>query len=165
MQRGLDLSAVRAVAASRGGVVGAAKLDHLARVVLDHVHAGDEVRVSQSHLAPRRHAEELARRVFHEVLPLDVQLAGEGHLASPGLWVFGVIDRVELLDLALGIIGDDYLERVQHSQHSRACLVEVFAQAVIEQGDVHGADELRHADALHEVADGLGRVAAPPQAR
>src|SRR3712207_8529278 len=58
-------------------IVRAAQLDDLARGVLHDLLAGDEVAVAQTHLAARRQPEELLRRVLHEVVAVDVQLARE----------------------------------------------------------------------------------------
>ncbi len=74
---GLDLAAVRRVAAFGRGIVGAAQFDHFARVVLDNAGALDEIGVAQPHLVARRQAEELLRRVLHEIVALDVELAAE----------------------------------------------------------------------------------------
>src|SRR5439155_2043037 len=75
---------VRGVAAARLRVVSAAELDDLTACVLHHVGAGHEVGVAETHLAARGEAEELARRVLHEIVTLDPKLAPEGHLARPG---------------------------------------------------------------------------------
>ncbi len=163
VQRRLDLAPVRGVAATRGRVVSAAQLDDLAAFVLDDARAGDEVGVAQAHFAPRRQPIELFGRVLHEVVALDVKHFGEGHQAGPGARVFGVVDRLHLLDQIIRVILDDHAQRVEHGHATRGAPVEVLAQAVLEKLDVHHAVGLGDADALGEVADGLRRVAAPPQ--
>ena len=53
---------------------------------------------------------------------------------------------------------------LQHGHDPPGRLVQVLAQAVLEQGHVDHALALGHADCLGKVADGLGRVAAAAQA-
>jgi hypothetical protein len=149
-------------------VVGAEQLDHLAVRVLDHIHALDEVAVAQPHLAPNGQAEVLGRRRLAEVVLLDPQLAAEGHLAHAGRRVLGVVDRVQPLDLALRVVDQRHLERVEHAHHPQRVLVQVLADRVFQQGQVHHAVVLGHADALGEVAQrGRGHAAAaqPAQGR
>ncbi len=70
-----------------------------------------------------------------------------------------MVGEVDLLHLSLGIVLDDDLERAQHGHDPFGPAVEVLAQAVLEQGHVHHVVGLGDADALAEVADGLGGVA------
>ena len=78
---GLDLASVGRVAALGRGIVGAAQFDHFARVILDDAGAFDEIGVAQPHLVARRQAEELLRRVLHEIVALDIELAAERNLS------------------------------------------------------------------------------------
>ena len=64
-----------------------------------------------------------------KVLALDVELAAEGHFARAGGRVLGVVDGVEFLDLAFGIVGDDDFEGPQHRQAAQGAAVEVLADA------------------------------------
>ena len=61
-------------------IVRAAQLDDVSRSVLDHVRARDEVAVAKPNLPPGREAEELLRRILHEIVALDVELARERDL-------------------------------------------------------------------------------------
>jgi hypothetical protein len=81
--------------------------------VLHDGRAGDEVGIPQPHLAARREAEELLRRVLHEIFALDVELAGERHGACRRR-ILGIVDRLELSDLVLRIVLDHDLERIEH---------------------------------------------------
>jgi len=141
------------------------QLDHLAPIVLDHVGATDEAGVAQSDLGARRQAEPLLRRVLHEVIPLDVDHLAERHLARSHRRVVRVVRRLEPVDLPLGVVVDDHLERPQHRQGPRRPLLEILADGEFEQPDVHQAVVLGHADPLGEGANGLGCVAAPAQPR
>ena len=113
MERRLDLASVGGFSAAARRVVGAAQPGHVSRVVPDRLAAGEEIGVAQPHLAPGREPEELARRVLHEVLALDIDLPRERHLARPGACVFRIVDRLQVLRLALGIVLDDHLQRAQ----------------------------------------------------
>ena len=87
------------------------------RVVLDDARARDEVRVPQPHLASRRQAEELRRRLLHEVVALDPQLARERPPARvPAVGSSGLLTTSIVLDLALRLVLDHDLERVQDAR-------------------------------------------------
>ena len=74
-----------------------------------------------------------------------------------------ILDR-DGLALALGIVRDDELHRMQHAHRALSLLVEVLAQAVLEEAVFDHARALGNADAVAEVADGRGREAAAAQA-
>src|SRR6202035_1465815 len=99
--RAAHLASVRGVAAAGRRVVGAAQFDDLAGGVLHDFAAGDESGVAYPHLAARRQAEEALRRVLEEIVAFDKELAAERDPAGAGGGIVGVVDRVELLGLAL----------------------------------------------------------------
>ena len=161
---GFHLAAIRGIAAARRRIVGATEFDNLTVRILHHLGTGDEVGAAQTHLAARGQAEELLRRIFAEVVALDVQLARERYLARACRRIFRVIDDVDLLHLPLGIVGERHLDRVEHRHHARRALVQVLADAVLELCDIDHVLLLRHTNARAEVADRLRRVAATAQA-
>ena len=103
MHGGLDLAAVGRVAAAAGGVVGAVDLDDVAGGVFHDALRGDEVGVAQAHFLAGREAVVLGRRDFAEVVLLDVEFAGEGHLARAGGGVFRIVGDLD--DLRPGLRG------------------------------------------------------------
>ena len=74
-----------------------------------------------------------------------------------------ILDR-ERLALALGIVRDDKLHRMQHAHRALSLLVEVLAQAVLKEAVFDHARALGNADAVAEAADGRRREAAAAQA-
>ena len=70
--------------------------------VLHHLAAGDEIGVAQPHLGAGREPEELLRRVLHEVVALDEDLAPERHAPRARRRIVRMVDRLELLARALG---------------------------------------------------------------
>ena len=100
VKRRLHLAAVgRRVAAAGLGIVGAAERGDGPVGILIDADATDEVGVAETHFVARRQAEELLRRVFHEVVALDPNLAAEGNRARTGRRVLRIVDRVERLAL------------------------------------------------------------------
>ena len=73
---------------------------------------------------------------------LDVELAAERNLARAGAGIFRIVDGVKFLDFALGIIGDDDLDRAQHGQPAQRRLVQLFADGVFEHGDVRQSTDI-----------------------
>ena len=165
MQGRLDLAPVRRVAAAGLGIVGAAQLDHLSRVILDRLAAGQVVGVAQADLAARRQAEELLRRVLHEVAALDKELAAERDLAGAGALVLGIVDRLEQFRLALRVVLDHHLQGIEHRHPPLGGLVQVLAHAMLEQRHLDGRVAFGDADAAGEIADRCGRHPAPAQTR
>src|SRR5262249_56883803 len=82
MDRGLDLAAVGRVAAAGRRVIGALERNNLPGVVFHRFATRDEIGVAQAHFGARRKPEELLRRVLHEILALDVELAREADAAG-----------------------------------------------------------------------------------
>ena len=164
MHRGLHLAAVGRIASSRRRVVGAPQLDDVPCGILHDFGAGDEVRATQAHFPSRREPEELLRRHLAEIVLLDVQDSREGHLAGAGGGVLGIVDDVDLFDLAFRVVGDDDLQRAKDRHDARRVAIQVFADAELELRDVDDVLFLGDADALAEIADRLGRVAPASEA-
>ena len=137
----------------------------LALGVLNDLAASQEIRIAQANLSARRKPEEFLRRVLHEIFLLDIELASELDLSRTGRRIVGVIDRLQFFNLPFRIILDHDLERTKHRHPPQRGLVERFADGKIEHPDVNNAIGLCDADALDEIANGLGRNAAPAQAR
>ena len=87
----------------------------------------------------------------------------KGTLRVPAPGVLGIVGRLHLLGLALGVVLDHQAQRPQHRHAPERAPVQVLAQAVLQQRHLDEVRGLGHPDALAEVAQGLGGVAAPPQ--
>ena len=82
----------------------------------------------------------------------------------PAGLVLGVVDRVQLVLSALGVVGDDDLERVEHRHAALRVTVEHLADVVLQARELHGGVGLGDTDGGGELADALCRVAAAPEA-
>ncbi len=140
------------------------QLHELARGVLDHFVTADDVGVFEAHLAARAQSEILRRRRLQEIVAFDEQFVAERHLADAGAGIFGVVDGREFLDLAGREICDDDFDRTQHGQAAQGAPVQVFADGVLQHGDIGEAVVFGDADVVGEGAQGGGRDAAPAQA-
>ena len=166
MQGAENLAPVLRPAAPRVRVVGAPQLRELAAArVPDHGRTGHVEGVLQAHLSAGSEAEPLGWRVFPEILLLDVQLPGKGDPPGPRLRVLWVVDRLEFLLPAFGVVLDDQPQGPQHRHDPAAPAVEVFPEEVLQQGDIHGAVDLGYPDALAESPDRFGGVAPAAQTR
>ena len=165
VKRRLRPSPVGRIAAPGRGIVGAANFGDLARIVLHDAGAGDEVGRAKPHFASRREPKELLRRFFHEVVPLDPELARERHLAPSRGRIFGIVRRLEPLGLGRRIVLDHDLEWAENTHHAVRGLVEVVANAVLEKREVDHVLALGDADTFGEGADRFGGVAAPAVGR
>ena len=163
--RALDLAAIGGVAAPALGVIGGQDLGDIAVLVLDAAGAGDEVGAFQAALgAIGGEALILGHGDFQEVVGLDPEVPGEADLPGPGGGVHGVILHGDSLGLALGVVGDGELHRVEDTHDPLGGLVEVLPEAVLQEAVLHHVGGLGDADALTEVPDGAGGVAPAAQA-
>ena len=79
------------------------------------------------------------------------------------LRVLGVVFNLKGLALALGIVGDGQLDGPDDSHDPLGGVVQIRAQAVLQEGVFHSGVRLGHADLLGEGADGGGGVAPAAQ--
>ena len=90
----------------------------------------------------------------------------KGTVRVPAAGVLRVVDGLHLLDLALGVVLDHELERAEHREAARRRPVEDVPDLVLEHLDLDGGLALAaDADDVEEVAQALGREAAPAQRR
>ena len=82
----------------------------------------------------------------------------------PADGILGVVDDLHLLDLPLGVVLDDDLDRVEDGEPPRRSSVQDVANGVLELADLDDAVGLRDADHRRELADPLSRESAPAQA-
>ena len=154
---------VGCVSAPAFRVVGAMHFGDVAIGVLHHVRAGNQAGVAQADFLARGQPVEPSRRVLHEIVALDVNLASERHAAGAHAVVFGVVNGLELFALLFRVVGNHHLQRIQHGHAPLGSPVQVIAQAVFQQRQFGDGVAPGDADPLTHVADGLGRVAPPTQ--
>lgn len=98
---------------------------------------------------------ELLRRIFAEVVPLDIKLTAERHLAAAFHAAVLTERHVEPFHLPFRIVLDDDLDRIEYGHRARSNRVQVFAHAELEQAVFHQIFRAGHADARTEVTDGF----------
>ena len=114
VDRSAHLAPVGRVAAAGLGVVFAEDLRHVAVRVLHAAGAADDVGAFEAHLVARIEAVILLDRLFHEIVLLDPERAGERDRARAGVFGDGVILNIEKLGLSLGIVRDRELHGTEH---------------------------------------------------
>ncbi len=124
----------------------------------------DVVGALEPDLSARSQTEELLWRILHEVVAFYIDLSGERHLASASRRVLGVILRLKLLYLPLRVVGDHDLERPEHDHCSQSPLVEVLAQAVLQESIVDHAVGFGDSNSFAKRPDRLRSVTPPSQA-
>ena len=161
----LDLAAVGGISAVGLGVVGAENLGDVAIGVLHTAGAGDEVSALQTALgAAGVQTLILGNGNLQEIIGLNVNLTGEAYKALAGLGIVGVVLNLYHLGLALGVVGDGELDGTENAHYTLSVLIQILAQAMLQETELNGAADLGYTDSLAEVADGLGGVAAASQA-
>ena len=151
--------AVGRLSAGRLRIVRAPELRHAAFRVADHLVAPDQIGIAQANLAARRQAIVFFRRILHEIAPLDPYLAAERHPAASGRLVLGIIDAFDGFLLVLGIVRDDYFQRIEHRHAPFGALVQVLAHAELEQPQIDHVVALGYAHLVGEHTNALGGIA------
>ena len=157
------LAAIGRLAAPGCRVVGAQHFGDSAGVVGGEAGAGHEERTAQAHLSTGCEPVVLRRCLRHEVVGLDVEIAGELDLTSAVGFVLGVVLQCDRFHQALGPVGDAQTDRSQDCHASQCRAVEFVADERLEQLDGMTAVGLGDTDERTEVADGTGRVTATTQ--
>ena len=161
----LDLAAVGGVAAPGVGIILAQHLGDVAVFVLHAAGALHQIRALQTAFQTvGGQALVLGHGDLHKVVRLDPQMAGEGDIVGALSGIGGVILHGEHLALALGIVGDRQLHRMQHRHGALGVGVQILPQAVFQKTVLNDVGGLGHADALAEIADGRGGIAPAAQA-
>src|SRR5581483_7347644 len=129
---GFHLAAVGRVASTSRGIIGAVNFEDVPMIIFHDAGAGYEIGVTQAHLAAGREAMVALGRLLTKIVLFDVEHTRKRNFARAGSGVFGVIDSLELLDLGVGVIVDDYSEGTQNSHHAGRALIEVLAHKMLE---------------------------------
>ena len=162
MQRALDLAF--ALAAARLRVVCDVDARHPTRSIAFVRDVAHDVGALEPHLAAGLEAEKLFGRFHRKVLPLDVQLAAEGHAVRAGGCIVRVVLHLDLFGSIRLVVVDHHAQRVEHGHAARGMCVQVLAGTVFQHGGIHDRIRLGHADALKEIAHGGSGIAAAAQA-
>ena len=164
VDRSLDLAAVGSIAAARRRIIAAAQLNHLAGPVIpDDFVAGNEVGIAQADFPARSQAEELFRRIFHEIVLFYVQYFAERHLARAHGRVLGMVGGVQQFLFVIGIVVDHHLQRAQHRHAPRRVSAQFVPDNMLQHAGVDPGVVLGQTDTLTEFPYGLRRKPAPPQ--
>ena len=136
---------------------------HVSVFILFKARTGHEIRIHQAHLVSGEQAEIFLRRLFHEVLTLDIQLSSKRNLTASQRLIFQVVGRFQQLYLSFRIVVDHQLDGIQHRHHSGPLQLEVLTDAVFQHRIIHRGIALGNAAQIHEHLDGFRREAAPSQ--
>ena len=102
--------------------------------------AFDEVSIAQPHFVARREAKEFLGWVLHEIVALDEELAAERDPPHTRRGIVGMIDRLQLLELAFGIVLDHDFQGPQHRHAPQRRAIELFADTELQHADIDHAD-------------------------
>src|ERR1019366_1374311 len=84
--------------------------------------------------------------VFAEIVLLDVENLGKWHLALPGAFVLGIVDRLDFVNLTFRVVIDHDLQWPQDGHHAWRALIQLFADEVFEHRKFQRAIGLRNPD-------------------
>ena len=110
----------------------------------------DDIRRFETHLTPARaETEEVLVRLLEEVAALDIEFAGELHLARTEFGVSVNVLRSDGLAVAL-IVGDNEFHGVEDSADTGSGLFEALAHGVFEETDINHSLHLGVSDTVDE---------------
>ena len=125
-------------------------------LVLLDLTALDDIAAHESYLALGLEAEELGRRNLGEVIGVDVDLAGHGHLTGTQLGLLGVVGQGDHLLLIGGVVVDDHLDGVGDGHAAEGVLIEIVTDTGLQLTDVHGVVGVGDTCLTDEVEQGGG---------
>ena len=138
--------------------------DDLSLLILDHVHASNDVGIAQPHLLAGREPKVFFRRIFTKIFPLDVKDAGKRNRPTPHRGIFRVIHRLDFLHLAFRVIGNDDAKGPEYRHDPLRTRIQVLPDEMLQQVHLHHAVALRHPDMLAKTSNRLRRIPAASQA-
>src|SRR5690348_2499536 len=100
------LAAIGRVTAPGRRIVRAVNLDDLAFFILHDTRARYEEAPAKTNFLTWRKPEELLRRIFFEIVLLDIKDTRERNFSRPGRGVFRIVDCIHLLDLPFRVVVD-----------------------------------------------------------
>ncbi|MNQ78863.1 hypothetical protein D3C85_937860 [compost metagenome] len=139
VDRAFDFTAGEAAAAFGLDIISTVQLNNVAIRILDEVVALDEVGVFQTHFVAREETEILRRRIFHEIVLLDVDLAGERNHAVAHFRVLGIVLRLQHLRTILRIVSDDNFKRIEHAHRAERLQFQILTDEVVEHARINNA--------------------------
>ena len=159
MQGAFDLAVCALGSVAGVHVHSAQNRRHIALPVLFAPVAADDIGALETRLVAGIEAEVLLGRILHEVLALDIDLAGKHGFVRAHFGMVRMVFHIQLVTLVRGPVGQDHLQGPEHGHGTRRLFAQVLAHAVLQQGQINGAVGLGHADAVDEIADALRRIA------
>ena len=156
MQGALHLAVGTFAAVAAVHVHGAQHGGHVAILVLLAAFALDDISAHQAYFVAGEQAEVLLGGNLHKVFLLHVDLPGHDHLVAAHFRVLGMVLDLQLVTLVFGPVGQDHLQGANNRHGAGHLVAQIVADAAFQQGHIHGAVRLGKADAVDEVADGLG---------
>ena len=160
MDRAFDFAAVGSIASAGFRVIGAMQRGDVAFGVLVHGIAGNEIGTAEADFATGCQALELFDRFFHKVIPFDIEFTGERHFPGAAFGIFRIVDHIHFVDLTFREIVNNDFEGIQHCHSAGSGLIQIFADAMIQQSHIRQTVEFGNADLFAEIAESFRRNAA-----
>lgn len=132
--------------------------------VFDDFVAGDDVAAAQAHRLAGGEAFPFFRRVFADVVALDVEGVAEGDAAAALAFVLRVVGELVVFFVVIRQAGDGDFERADDGHAARGVFVQVVADGAFEVFDGDGAVGFADADFAAEFAQRARRDAAAAHA-
>ena len=148
VDRAAHFAAVRGVAAPGFRIVSAVQCGDLTLVIPDDLLAANEVTPAKTDLSAGCHAMEPPRRVLHEIIAIDVQVATERDRTAACALILRIVYGIEPFGLAFGVVRDHDREWIENSHHARGGKVQLLANEVFQQLDLYSAVGAGDSDVL-----------------
>src|SRR5262245_3010423 len=110
----------------------AMKLRYFASGIFQYLLALDYICVFETHFATWLETKILRNGVFHEIVPVNIELATKSDLSRPCGGFLGIVHGIQLLDLSFRVIGNDHFNWAQNSQSTERTLVQIFPDRIFQ---------------------------------
>jgi hypothetical protein len=163
MDGALDLAAVDGGAVTGLQISGGKDLLDGAVLVLDDLLTLDDIRAHQTNLAVGLETEELRRGNLGEIIGVDIDLTGHNYVTCAKFFLLRMIGNGEGLFHILGVIVDNYLDRLGDSDTAQGVFVQIVTNASLKLTYVNGVVGVGNAGFTDEVKESVRGIASSSQ--
>ena len=162
MDRTLDL-AVGGITVAYCQIGGTMDCLNAAVLVLFNRFVLDDICAHQTNLSAGFQTEELGRRNLRKVGRFDIQLLGKGNVTGTGFWIGRIIGNREVFHLIHGIVVNDDLHGLGHTDATGSGGIQLLTDAVLQKLNLNKAVGLSNTGTLDEIKDSGRSIAASAQ--
>ncbi len=133
VKRSLYLAVRLGTSATGFRFIGAVDFTHLTLIIFQETGIFYYIGAFQANLTTRSQPEELVGGILHEVVPLYKYLPAERNKPFALSLILRVVFYLHLFNLTLRVVGDDHLQRPEHTKNPWSTLVQILPDSIFQE--------------------------------